>query len=88
VQTRGAAEKLNSQESAEIKSRQDAVQMICCGRLDNFSPKLLFVFRDFEAFKTDSPFLIVGILKEFAAGGLRHGRCAVRPPSKVKDCPV
>ena len=44
------------------------------GRLDNFSPKFVLVFRGFEVFKTHLPSLIAGILKEFIAGGVRHVR--------------
>jgi hypothetical protein len=79
----GLLKKLSSQESAEIRSRQDAVQTICWDRLDNFSPKSVLVFRDFEVFKTQSPLLIAGILKEFVVGGLRHVR-ALRRETAVK----
>jgi hypothetical protein len=41
------------------------------------------IFSDFEVFKTHSPFSIAGILKEFAAGRLRHVR-ALRSETTVK----
>jgi hypothetical protein len=75
--------KLSPQESAEIRSRQDAEQTICWDSLDNFSPKSVLVFRDFEVFKAQSPFLIADILKEFVVGGLRHVR-ALRRETAVK----
>jgi hypothetical protein len=53
------------------------------GRLDNFSPKLVLVLRDFEFFKTHSPFLIAGMLKRFDTRGLRRIR-ALRRETAVK----
>jgi hypothetical protein len=45
-----AVEKLTSQKSAEIRSREEALQTICRGRQTFSVFKFALVFRDFEFF--------------------------------------
>jgi hypothetical protein len=53
---RVGVEKLLSQESAESRSRQDALQTIRKGRLDIFYPQIWLVVSDFE-FSTTTRFI-------------------------------
>jgi hypothetical protein len=55
VHNRVAVEKLASQESAESRSRQDALQTTCQARLDIFYAQICAGFLDFEFLDSHSP---------------------------------
>jgi hypothetical protein len=57
-----AVEKLTFQKSTEIRSRQDALQTICRGRLDIFYPQICDGFLGFRVFQQPRLFSPVEVL--------------------------